>query len=134
MESIGLSGIMGIEFKENSETGEFAFIEINVRAENFSAIAEAAGVNLIVLAHLTALGHGGKIATCSQLPVVWRDEVRDTVAALIKIWKKENSIAEVLMSLSGRRVSSSLAFDDPLPGLLWISVRLRDALLAVLRK
>ncbi|WP_143421394.1 ATP-grasp domain-containing protein [Halovibrio salipaludis] len=72
-ECFGVGGVLGVEFKKDLRNGELYYIETNFRPDNFVAISEAAGVNLIFAAYLHAIGHPELYQPQQQKDVVWRD-------------------------------------------------------------
>lgn len=74
-ECFGLGGVLGVEFKKDPRDGELYYIETNFRPDNFIAIAEKAGVNLILAAYLNAIGYPQIHQPQTPETVVWRDWV-----------------------------------------------------------
>ena len=123
-------GIVGIEFKYDDRTGLYKLIEINTRPVNTTGISSGCGVDLPYIAYCDALGIPPPEFNGWEDGVVWVRLKQDFVAAreLRKLGKL--SYWEWLMSLRGKRVHGTLAWDDLRPFYL----HYRDYLARKLRK
>ena len=55
--AIGYKGFGEIEFKKDSETGDYYFIEINARTTNFNAMLEKVGLNFPYICYMEMTGN-----------------------------------------------------------------------------
>lgn len=112
-EAFGLSGVIGLEFKYDERRNKFVFIEANLRPENIIAVAEAAGVNLMVSGYLQAIGHSRSYAPNQQKPAVWQDK------SLVVLSRFFGNNFQLPRYAPKRKVDAYWAWDDPLPALVW---------------
>ena len=112
LEKSEYTGIVGIEFKFDSNSKQYKLIEINTRPVNTTGISIGCGVNLPLIAYLDAIGEQQEPVTDWQDGVIWIWLSRDISAArqLQKLGKI--SYRQWLRSIRGKRVHAILATDD----------------------
>lgn len=134
LQGIGYSGIVGVEFKFDQQTGKYKLIEINARPVNTIGIAPACGVDIPYVAYRDLLGDDIDSVT------TWRDGVRwhqiwldyYAVKATRKV-KGKPSTFEWLRSLRGESVDAVFARDDLKLSLVFYLDRLLKAARAQFR-
>jgi hypothetical protein len=111
--ALELSGPLGVEFKRDSRTGTYYYIEANLRPENFNGIAEASGVNIILSAYLFAIGKPSLYQPAPARPAIWQD------FSLIVLGRLSGKRSQVAPDSEVPRVDAVWALDDPLPAIAW---------------
>lgn len=118
-EAFSVGGVLGVEFKFDERRKIFYFIETNFRPDNFVAIAEAAGCNLMLIAYLQCCDEKPFYRPPSAAHAVWHDT---SVVVLSRLGGKKPPIGQLLHRFGGKRrkyVDAVWCLDDPLPGLAW---------------
>ena len=116
-----VGGFLGIEAKQHQGTGALYYIETNFRPEAISALAEVAGVNLVLDVYLMAIGQycfaSSPSPTGSYLNLQYEiDAIRHLVHEGKTRWWRE-----LLRPLPRPTAYSLYAPDDPLPFLRWLA-------------
>ena len=108
-------GIVGIEFKRDSRSGEYKLIEINTRPVNTIGMAIGCGVNLPFIAYCDAIGVSPVIPDDWEDDVVWLRLNQDFVAATQLKRAGRSGYRDWLATLRGKRVHAVHARDDMAP-------------------
>jgi D-aspartate ligase len=124
LESIGLDGLVEVEFKFDPRDGKYKILDVNPRTWGWHTLGKAAGMDFSYLLWRQSIG----------LPVVPINGHRDAawireITDFVSIAKSRNRMAEITRLLnalrSGRLTSGTLSFLDPVPFFaefaLWIS-------------
>ena len=111
-------GIVGVEWKQDPESGQYQLIEINARATNTSALPPACGVDLPYLAFADAIGEPLAPVTRWRTGVKWIWLTQDLWAARELRRQGTLTLLDWLKSLRGPRVHAVYAGDDLRPFLL----------------
>jgi len=109
------TGIVGIEFKFDSEVNDYKLIEINTRPVNTIGLSIGCGVNLPVIAFSDAAGQEQEPVTDWEDGVIWIRLSQDIGAALELRRRGRLSFIDWLRSIRGKRVHAVLATDDLRP-------------------
>jgi len=130
----GLRGFIGVECKQHSETGELFYIESSLRVEANNSIGLSAKRDLVLDAYLAA--HGLPCSIPQDIPMTgsWCDVSTDLDAARLLIADKKITWKEYFTPLP-RPISFPLfAWDDPMPLLRWLPIRLVPILKKIFRR
>ncbi|MDD2467025.1 MAG: GNAT family N-acetyltransferase [Desulfobulbus sp.] len=128
-----VGGFLGVEAKQHQVTGALYYIETNFRPEAISALAEIAGVNLVLDVYLMAIGQycfaSSSSSTGSYLNLQYEiDAIRHLVReGKAKWWR------ELLRPLPRPTAYSLYAPDDPLPFFGWLIHAVRVKMFRFLR-
>jgi len=119
------SGVVGIEFKFDSRSGQHKLIEINTRPVNTTGISIGCGVNIPLIAYQDAIGEEPDPVTEWQDGVIWLWLSMDLSAArqLRKLGK--TNYRKWFQSIRGKRIHAIFASDDLRPFILYYSGYLR---------
>lgn len=120
--AFNVSGVLGVEFKKDERDGTFYYIETNFRPDNFVAIAEASGINLILMAYLRVCGLPDVFRPLIQRHVIWQD----TSLVLLSGISGKRINRKARKRPDGRKVvvvDALWASDDPFPGVVWYAMK-----------
>lgn len=121
IEKLELKGLVNIQFKQDSRTGEYKLMEIHPRNSLWSLLGAKAGANLVYL-YYQYLVYGLQY----EQPVEAKPNVKyinlpKDIRALIAYREEgELAVSEWWESLQGERVFAALSWRDPLPMLFQI--------------
>ena len=111
------TGLAEVEFKYDRRDGRYKLLDVNPRVWTWHALCGAAGVDFPYL--LWRSIHGEPVADVRGRPGVrWVRMSTDVVAAVSEMSRGHLSIREYARSLTPPVQFSTLAADDPAPGLL----------------
>jgi predicted ATP-grasp superfamily ATP-dependent carboligase len=116
-------GILGFEFIYDIRTGDYFFIEVNLRADNFVDLARRSNVNVIEHAFLVANGLEKWVIPWKPRHAIWFDFLADSAAIMKSSNSLTHRISEVLKMIGNISQDSSLSLRDPFPGLIWYAQR-----------
>lgn len=117
----GYSGVVGIEFKFDSRSGQHKLIEINTRPVNTTGLSIGCGVNIPLIAYQDATGEKPEPVTEWQDGVVWIWLSMDFSAARQLRKLGVLSYREWFRSIHGKRVHAIFAGDDLRPFIAYYS-------------
>ena len=130
----GLRGFIGVECKQHSETSELFYIESSLRVEANNSICLSAGRNLVLDAYLAVHGLPCTILHDNKMTGSWCDVSTDLDAARLLIADKKLTWKEYFAQLP-RPVSFPIfVWDDLLPFLRWLPLRLVPVFKKVFRR
>lgn len=112
--AFGLGGVLGVEFKRDDRDGAYYYIETNFRPDNFVAISEAAGNNMLVAAYLECLQLPLKYRPLGTVHAVWRD-----LSLVILRRMALAPVPHMSRRRLGRVVDAVWRWDDPGPAIVW---------------
>jgi D-aspartate ligase len=117
LKAIQYSGLVEVEFKQDSRTAKFNLLDINPRVWGWYSLCRRAGVDF---AHI--LWQIYQDVPINEIHARtgerWVRLLPDFLASLREIQLGRLSVREYVRSLSGPKESAVFAADDPLPGLL----------------
>jgi len=116
LKAINYHGVVEIEYKRHSRTGEYKLLDVNARPWGFHAIGPAAGVDFPYVIYADQMGIPAEPAR-AKAGVGWLRMVSDIPTALSDYLHGSLSIATYLKSLKATRVESVFSAGDPLPSL-----------------
>lgn len=116
LETIGYKGFAEIEFKKDSETGQYYLIEINARITNLNSLLYEVGLNMpyITYCELTEKPLEPKAITQNTNKAFWY-AYEDLLAIKDYIKTGQLSIGEVISSLFKPKAYSIWSIHDPKP-------------------
>jgi D-aspartate ligase len=131
LKAIGFQGIAHVEFKLDSKTGKFKFVEINGRSYLSISLPTACGINLIYLAYRNAIGK--KIAPLKSFKcdyecgVKWLD-FPSYFESIVKLRKTKNvHLWECIRPLLSRKMTlATFSSDDPTPSLMELNFLIKN--------
>lgn len=110
-------GIAEVEYKLDSASGDFKLIEINTRHWDQHQLGQASGINLTWIAYCDLTGGVVPANQPPILPVKWIAEETLLVHALRALYHGEMSMSDLWQKLSGPKIYSIFAWNDPVPAL-----------------
>lgn len=123
LEEIKYKGFAEIEFKKDSETGEFYLIEINVRTTNFNSLLHKVGFNFPYIAYRELTGSPMEPkALTENTNIVFRYTYEDMLAIKDYIKTKQLSLWEVFVSLFKRKAHAIWNWKDPKPAFSFLNM------------
>lgn len=122
-QAFGVGGLLGVEFKRHSGTGELFYIESNFRPENIHSVNEAAGVNLQLAAYLQAVGLPTLYEPLPQRQATWMDLSLVFLARL-----KQKGWQSVWPATRGTVADALWAKGDLRPGVVWYVLKITSLL------
>ncbi|WP_422487067.1 carboxylate--amine ligase [Gudongella sp. DL1XJH-153] len=125
VERIGYRGFGEIEFKKDAKTGKFYIIEINTRTTSLNELLYKAGINFTYVAYRDMVGDPLKpMAVEKSTGYVFQYLFEDILAIRDYVKKGQLSLGSVIKSLFRKKVPAVWSFDDPAPGLNYLSILL----------
>lgn len=122
----GVTGMAAMEYKRDARTGAFRMVEPTVGRTDYQAeIATLNGVNLPYAAYCGALGTRLPAAPLMSSATAWRVRSEDVQSARAQNQRPSDGFEAV-----GGIVDALWRWSDPLPGLVNVSRRARQALRA----
>lgn len=116
LEELNYKGFAEIEFKKDSETGQFYLIEINVRITNFNALLQKIGLNIPYITYQNLIGEPvePKLVKESTGKTFWY-AYEDLLA--IRDYRRSGQLTlrEVIASFNKRKVYAIWSWKDPKP-------------------
>lgn len=114
-----VGGLLGVEFKRHSLTGDLFYIESNFRPENIHSVNEAAGVNLQLSAYLQAAELPPLYEPLPQRQATWMDLSLVLLARLnqkgqVGLWPATHGIVADALWAKG----------DLRPGFVWYALKI----------
>ena len=117
IKSLGFTGLVEIEFKQDPRNGQFKILDVNPRVWGWHTLSRRAGVDFPHL--LWLLLHGQTVPeACGRPGVRWMHTTADVPVAIHDLMKGRLSFTSYLRSLKPPRESAIFAWDDPAPGFL----------------
>jgi len=116
LKAINYHGVVEIEYKRHSRTGEYKLLDVNARPWGFHAIGPAAGVDFPYVIYADQMGIPAEPAR-AKAGVGWLRMVSDIPTALSDYLHGSLSVSTYLKSLKATRVESVFSAGDPLPSL-----------------
>ena len=114
LKAINYHGVVEIEYKRHSRTGEFKLLDVNARPWGFHAIGQAAGVDFPYMIYADQMGLPVEPAR-GKAGVGWLRMVSDIPTAVSDLFHGSLSVGTYLKSLRATRVESVFSAADPLP-------------------
>ena len=131
LKAIDFKGIAHVEFKRDSRTGDFKFVEINGRSYLSISLPTACGINLIHIAYRNAIGE--KIAPLSSYSCTYECGVKwldfpSYVESLVKLRRMKNvPLGHCFRPLLSRKITlGAFSRDDPAPFLMELCFLIRN--------
>jgi predicted ATP-grasp superfamily ATP-dependent carboligase len=115
--TLGLSGMIELEYKQHETSGELYLLDANVRAWAWHDLCSACGVDFIDLEYRRVTG-AELPALTPKYGVRWRRAITDIPAGLAAIRAGKMGVASYLRSLGGATRPSVMDLRDPMPALL----------------
>ena len=115
--SVNYRGLAYLEMKRDDVTGEYLIIEPNIgRPTGRSALAEAAGVELLLTMYCDAVGLSlPRNRQQSYQGVKWIHLMRDLQASFYYWRRGDLTVGEWWRSIRGKKVFAILSWRDPMP-------------------
>src|SRR5271166_1799032 len=124
-QSLRYEGMAEVEYKQDKDSGKYYLIEINTRHWDWHGLGRASGINLTWTAYCDLTG---RAQGSTQQPIVrakWMAEGALLIYLLKALYHRRIGLADVWRKLSGRRIYSVFAWNDPIPWLrYWFFVLL----------
>jgi D-aspartate ligase len=114
LKAINYHGVVEIEYKRDSRTGEYKLLDVNARHWGFHAIGSAAGVDFPYLIYADQLGLPIEPVR-GRAGVGWLRLVSDIPTAISDFFHGSLSFNTYVKSLRATRVESVFNLRDPLP-------------------
>jgi predicted ATP-grasp superfamily ATP-dependent carboligase len=130
----GLRGFVGVECKQHPDTGELFYIESSLRVEANNSICMSAKRNLVLDAYLAAHELPCSIPQDVKMTGSWCDISTDLDAARLLIADKKLTWKEYFTPLPRPVAFPFFAWDDLLPFLRWLPLRLVPVFKKVFRR
>jgi len=127
------TGIVGIEFKFDTDEEKYKLIEINTRPVNTTGLSIGCGVNLPLIAFRDAIGEEQTPVEDWLDNVVWLHLGEDVAAALELRRRGRLTIGEWLNSIRGKRFHAIFAGDDLRPVFAFYASYLRRKIRRLLK-
>lgn len=124
LESIGYRGVGSAEFKRDERDGVLKLIELNPRYWQQNALAERCNVNFPLAQYLDLTGEVSPQGAAYEQHVKWVNVSADLDSFRVYRRRGELDLRAWLRSLSGPKVYSNFAMDDPIPGLRAVATNL----------
>ncbi|HUP75160.1 MAG TPA: ATP-grasp domain-containing protein [Acidimicrobiales bacterium] len=124
LSTIGLDGMVEIEFKHDPRTGEFKLLDVNPRAWGWHSIGAPCGVDFSYLAYVLALGADPPV-TRARPGVRWVRLSTDLTTSAREVMRGNLELRPYLRSLRPPLEGPLAALDDPLPALLELPLIVR---------
>ena len=122
LESIKFKGFAEIELKRDENTGEIYLIEVNVRTINFNEMLAKCGLNFPYIAYLEMtdkIPENKSVET--ETGYVFHYMYEDLFALRGYLKSKQMGPRKILKDFTLKRVHSTWSWDDPMPGLYFVS-------------
>ena len=122
LESIKFKGFAEIELKRDENTGEIYLIEVNVRTINFNEMLAKCGLNFPYIAYLEMtdkIPENKSVET--ETGYVFHYMYEDIFALRGYLKSKQMGPRKILKDFTLKRVHSTWSWDDPMPGLYFVS-------------
>lgn len=122
LEGIGFKGFSEIELKRDVNTGEIYLIEVNVRTINFNQMLEKSGLNFPLIAYLEMtdkIPPNKSVET--ETGYVFHYMYEDLFAIKGYLQSGQMSLGKIIGDNTFKKVHSTWAWDDPMPGLYFMS-------------
>jgi D-aspartate ligase len=133
--SLRYEGMAEVEYKQDKNSGRYYLIEINTRHWDWHGLGGASGINLTWTAYCDLTG---RLRDQVQMPIVrakWIAEDALLIYVLKALYHRQIGLGELQRKLSGRRMYSVFAWNDPLPWLrYWFLVLLPDLAKSIFKK
>jgi D-aspartate ligase len=114
LEAINYHGVVEIEFKRDSRSGEYKLLDVNARPWGFHAIGWAAGVDFPYLVYADQMGLPTEPIR-ARAGVGWLRMISDIPTAISDFLHGSLNFSVYVKSLLSTRVESVFSFRDPLP-------------------
>lgn len=122
LEGIGFKGFSEIELKRDENTGEIYLIEVNVRTINFNEMLAKCGLNFPLIAYLEMtdkIPPNKSVET--ETGYVFHYMYEDLFAIRGYLKSGQMSLGKIIRDNTFKKVHSTWAWDDPMPGLYFMS-------------
>jgi predicted ATP-grasp superfamily ATP-dependent carboligase len=119
MQAVGYRGACTLEFAEDRETGEYLFLEVNLRSYYHNQLFYDCGLNFPLAEYdlLTGQPASHSIVRLQQEGLHWVDFNRDLGSFYHKNRRGELGLSDWLRSLAKARSFAAFSIDDPKPWL-----------------
>jgi len=114
LKAINYHGVVEIEYKRDSRTGEYKLLDVNARPWGFHAIGRAAGIDFPYLIYADQVGIPVEQAR-AKAGIGWLRMVSDIPTSVSDLLHGSLSVKTYLKSLQATRVESVFSMADPLP-------------------
>jgi D-aspartate ligase len=108
------------ELKKDPRDGQYKILEINARSPLQNQLVADCGVDMEYIAYLDAIGQAMGDLPIPPDGIFWVDDFVDQFSCLILMTRKEISIKDIAKSLTTRKVHSVMAWDDPVPLIVYV--------------
>lgn len=132
--AIKYKGFGEIEFKKDSETGDYYLIEINARTTNLNSLLEKCGINFPYIAYREMIGSPIEPKAIKEdTGYVFRYLHEDLLAIKDYIKTGQLSLGQVIKSLFRKKAPAIWSFDDPKPGFNYMGIIFKKILKRVFK-
>jgi D-aspartate ligase len=133
--SLRYEGMAEVEYKQDKNSGKYYLIEINTRHWDWHGLGGASGINLTWTAYCDLTG---RLRDQVQMPILrakWIAEDALLMYLLKALCRRQIGLGDLRRKLSGHRIYSVFAWNDPLPALrYWLFVILPDLAKSMFKK
>jgi D-aspartate ligase len=121
LRSINYYGLVELEFKLDPRDGEYKLLDVNGRTWGYHTLGLGAGVDFPAMLYADQVGE--QVVSCSgRTGVKWIRLVTDVPTGILEILGGRQSFWAYVQTLKGFDVESVFSDEDPLPGLVEISL------------
>ena len=121
LQAIDYYGLVEMEYKLDPRDGQYKLLDVNARTWGYHTIGPRAGVDFPYLLFANQLGES--VQPCrAQAGIRWIRLVTDLPTGVLEIFRGHLNWRAYLRSLWGLHVESVFSREDPLPGLVELSL------------
>ena len=124
------TGTAEVEYKWDSASGTYKLIEINPRFWDQHRLSDGCGIDLPYLAYAEHAGLPLPVLQPRTSTVKWIAEDTFITTALTMLWKRDPKLKSLFRSARGNRIYAIWSASDPLPSLLYFTVRFAPGIFA----
>jgi D-aspartate ligase len=130
LEKMKYTGIAEVEYKWDAAKNDYQLIEINPRPWDQHRLGWAAGVDLIYQAYCDLAGLAAPSVQYQGNARKWVAEDAYFTAVLRSLWRRDPLFFRLLRLARGKRIYAIWSWRDPLPALIYMTIRLFPSLIA----
>jgi predicted ATP-grasp superfamily ATP-dependent carboligase len=117
LRAIDYYGLVELEYKRDSRTGEFKLLDFNARTWGYHTLGQRAGVDFPYMLYADLVGES--VEPCRAKPDVrWIRLVTDLPTGALEVFRGRTHWRSYLRSLRSADIESVFSRDDPLPGIV----------------
>jgi D-aspartate ligase len=121
LKAIDYYGLVELEYKLDPRDGQYKLLDVNARTWGYHSLGQRAGVDFPYMQFADQFGEPVEEKQ-ARIGVSWVRLITDMPTSLVEIKRGNLSIGEYLRSLRNADIESVFCRDDPLPGLVELSL------------